>query len=477
MIIVYFLFFIIFLFFIQYILNINKDKNNCKIIKYYKNLPKPVIIIDILHNRIADYNDDAENLFNLNIEYVKNLSIFDNFDDYLAIKNNIRDSIEGDFITQNIMLKNSLYSIHYTIIRENNKKFLCILFDDISNKFDYLKNLGIFSSIIEESPDGIILAKYIDYNKSPIIIYMNKTLEEITGYNRFDVIQKPLNSLFEMNVDEKTLQNIEKNIYSLRPSTLDYQYINKFGEINWVVTDIIPVNNINISNSLKVLDKMNILKKIEGYNNIDNLGIDIFISIHQKDITDVKHYENSSKSFISRLQNTLKEKITFHENIVRSIISILNTNVNNTMIINDVLKIIGELFNADRCYIFKLYEKKDYLYMDYLYEWVEEGITPEINNPTLSNISFSDVGAYDLYANLISNRISKIIVSDIKDPALKFTLDAQNIKSMIACPIFKEEKLVGYIGIDDCTNEDRNWDTQVELVLRKVSDSLSNFIH
>ena len=52
-----------------------------------------------------------------------------------------------------------------------------------------------------------------------------------------------------------------------------------------------------------------------------------------------------------------------------------------------------------------------------------------------------------------------------------------NIKSLIICPIFDiDNKLVGFIGMDDCIDPDRIWDVSVDRALRGLSKGLSSVI-
>ena len=107
--------------------------------------------------------------------------------------------------------------------------------------------------------------------------------------------------------------------------------------------------------------------------------------------------------------------------------------------INAVLTQIGEFLVSDRAYVFEI---KDEL-MNNTHEWTAPGISPQLEK--LQQLDLS----------LISDCI---IIDDVEqlqktNPAAYATLHAQEITSLIAAPIFLDNKLAGYIGIDNYDSE------------------------
>lgn len=116
--------------------------------------------------------------------------------------------------------------------------------------------------------------------------------------------------------------------------------------------------------------------------------------------------------------------------------------------INAVLTQIGEFLVSDRAYVFEI---KDEL-MNNTHEWTAPGISPQLEK--LQQLDLS----------LISDRLpffeknDCIIIDDVEqlqktNPAAYATLHAQEITSLIAAPIFLDNKLAGYIGIDNYDSE------------------------
>ncbi len=112
--------------------------------------------------------------------------------------------------------------------------------------------------------------------------------------------------------------------------------------------------------------------------------------------------------------------------------------------INAVLTQIGEFLVSDRAYVFEI---KDEL-MNNTHEWTAPGISP-LQQLDLSLIS-------DWLPFFEKNDC--IIIDDVEqlqktNPAAYATLHAQEITSLIAAPIFLDNKLAGYIGIDNYDSE------------------------
>lgn len=116
--------------------------------------------------------------------------------------------------------------------------------------------------------------------------------------------------------------------------------------------------------------------------------------------------------------------------------------------INAVLTQIGEFLVSDRAYVFEI---KDEL-MNNTHEWTAPGISPQLEK----------LQQFDL--SLISDWLpffeknDCIIIDDVEqlqktNPAAYATLHAQEITSLIAAPIFLDNKLAGYIGIDNYDSE------------------------
>lgn len=132
--------------------------------------------------------------------------------------------------------------------------------------------------------------------------------------------------------------------------------------------------------------------------------------------------------------------------------------------INDILQIIGEFLVCDRCYIFKIKEKL----MDNTHEWCAPLVTPQQNNLQQLDLKLiSDwIPAFEKMQCVDLRNIEEIKDSNPKAYA---TLAAQDITSLLVAPIFLDDKLYGYLGID-------NYDTTKVKYSSELLLSLSMFI-
>ena len=116
--------------------------------------------------------------------------------------------------------------------------------------------------------------------------------------------------------------------------------------------------------------------------------------------------------------------------------------------INAVLTQIGEFLVSDRAYVFEI---KDEL-MNNTHEWTAPGISPQ--QEKLQQLDLSLISDWLPFFE----KNDCIIIDDVEqlqktNPAAYATLHAQEITSLIAAPIFLDNKLAGYIGIDNYDSE------------------------
>lgn len=116
--------------------------------------------------------------------------------------------------------------------------------------------------------------------------------------------------------------------------------------------------------------------------------------------------------------------------------------------INAVLTQIGEFLVSDRSYVFEI---KDEL-MNNTHEWTAPGISPQLEK--LQQLDLSLISDWLPFFE----KNDCIIIDDVEqlqktNPAAYATLHAQEITSLIAAPIFLDNKLAGYIGIDNYDSE------------------------
>ena len=116
--------------------------------------------------------------------------------------------------------------------------------------------------------------------------------------------------------------------------------------------------------------------------------------------------------------------------------------------INAILTQIGEFLVSDRAYVFEI---KDEL-MNNTHEWTAPGISPQLEK--LQQLDLSLISDWLPFFE----KNDCIIIDDVEqlqktNPAAYATLHAQEITSLIVAPIFLDNKLAGYIGIDNYDSE------------------------
>lgn len=123
-----------------------------------------------------------------------------------------------------------------------------------------------------------------------------------------------------------------------------------------------------------------------------------------------------------------------------------------------VLSRLGQSLAVDRVYVFRNHWDPDgTLLTSQEHEWTAEGVIPQIDNPDLQNVPFV-VGGFGRWVaalskgNVIQGRVKEFPESE------QAVLLPQEIRSLLAVPIFVNQQWWGFMGFDDCRTE-RVWET------------------
>jgi diguanylate cyclase (GGDEF)-like protein/PAS domain S-box-containing protein len=112
---------------------------------------------------------------------------------------------------------------------------------------------------------------------------------------------------------------------------------------------------------------------------------------------------------------------------------------------------LGEAVAADRVYVFENHVDPDsgHLLASQRYEWVGEGIEPQLDNPEMQNMAY-ERSIPNWLGTLTSGEAVHGLVEDMpaEERAL---LEPQGILSIAVVPIFLDGQFWGQIGFDDCT--------------------------
>ncbi len=235
-------------------------------------------------------------------------------------------------------------------------------------------------------------------------IFLNQSWENITGFT----IEESLGRKFIefIHPDDKAVSldlftqliNGEKD-YSRK----EIRYLTKKGEFRWI----------------EVYTKSGVNEKNEVTGTYGSL----------QDITERKHaheFENEMLQLSPQLTGITLSEIS----------SALNLS----------LARIGKFLNADRAYIFEF--NASVTEMTNTYEWCNEGIPSE-----MQNLQKVPVSLFPKWMETILKRENIIIpsVSDLPESwkAEKEIIENQQIQSLIVIPMFSENQLIGFVGLDD----------------------------
>ncbi len=125
--------------------------------------------------------------------------------------------------------------------------------------------------------------------------------------------------------------------------------------------------------------------------------------------------------------------------------------------IQEVLARLGRSAAASRAYLFQIDLNNKYpeTYFNQRYEWVNRGISAQIDNPDLQGFSFTRAGFLDWESQLRQGKSISGLVKDFPKPVADFLRD-ENILALAIVPIFAFKQLWGFLGFDECDRE-RLW--------------------
>lgn len=164
----------------------------------------------------------------------------------------------------------------------------------------------------------------------------------------------------------------------------------------------------------------------------------------------------------------LKKKLHTEETLV-ACIQTLNQNIDIKQAINQLLKLIGDYHCADRSYIFEIdFDEK---VVSNTYEWCKEGIAPQIDK--LQGVSFRLMQSwFEQFERTGEFYIDSLDKNAVKTLAEYEILEAQGIQSLMAAPLRWEGKIVGFLGVD---NPSENTDAMT--LMRSVASFIINDIN
>ncbi len=268
-----------------------------------------------------------------------------------------------------------------------------------------------------------------------IILKINEAAERLLGYKINELIGQPFQRIFDI------------------PQNEFYNYIHSLDK-----------NEVS-RGTLKLKSKNGQELVFEYQNSI------------VKDLNFPKAIRGIARNVTERIkaEEELKKKDLLLTSVADASILLL-TNPDHNNAIQEALRILGTATGVDRVYIFENSRDPitDELLMSQRFEWCREGIEPQISNPLLQNLPYSDPSTEPLFKKVLSGEIYSGIVRFMSDPE-KNILEPQAIKSILIIPIYIGKNFWGFIGFDDCTNE-REWAETEKAVLKTAAGSLGGLI-
>jgi len=131
--------------------------------------------------------------------------------------------------------------------------------------------------------------------------------------------------------------------------------------------------------------------------------------------------------------------------------------------IDAILMDVAEHYDADRAYVFEF--SHDRKTIDNTYEWCRDGIEPQID--VLQAVPYESVAVWVEEFERVGAFFISALNKDVDADSLTYEiLEPQGIESLIAAPIFDDNKIIGFIGVD---NPHKNTD---DIVILKATASL-----
>lgn len=139
--------------------------------------------------------------------------------------------------------------------------------------------------------------------------------------------------------------------------------------------------------------------------------------------------------------------------------------------IDEVLRRIGDATTASRAYIFENFTARDGSFRcRQIHEWSAEGVEPQIDNPDLRDFPWIEGGWEDEMRTLAAGAIVNGPVAE-RPESERSLLEKQQIRSVLAVPVFVEDEWWGFAGFDDCFTE-RTWSTAEVEALKAAAGTL-----
>jgi len=138
--------------------------------------------------------------------------------------------------------------------------------------------------------------------------------------------------------------------------------------------------------------------------------------------------------------------------------------------VTEALGLVGEAIHVDRVYIFETITLENGRPgAAQRYEWVAGSTEPQLDNPALQAVPFDEVMP-DWWEAFSKGEAVCGKTAERPSPSREI-LEAQDVQSLLVCPITLDGKLWGFVGFDDCHSA-RDWPTTEISLLKTLARAL-----
>ncbi len=309
---------------------------------------------------------------------------------------------------------------------------------DIQNnvRIEMIEKNHQMRTAMENLKSGVVISDLRDHTE--VAIYINKAFTEITGYTEEEVLGKNCSFLRGEETDLASALAIRNAIDQHDAITINIINYRKDGSKFWNEFSLSPV--------------------------VNKAG-------------ELNYYVGLINDVTQRVE--MEEGLKGKEYLLRAVAEVNNlilVNINQSEAINRALKILGEATKVDRVYIFRNHTDEDTgdVYCNQIYEWVKEGVEPQIDSPELQNLPYIEAGFGRWLSTLEQSGMISGSVAEFPREEQEI-LKAQDILSLLVVPIFVERRLWGMIGFDDCTIG-RPWSEGEMMILKSTAAGIGSAI-
>jgi PAS domain S-box-containing protein len=284
-----------------------------------------------------------------------------------------------------------------------------------------------YRNFIEGSLEGVYFLQYdepidtkLDKNKQIRLLYetgyineCNDLFARMYGYSRKeDMIGHRIKVLYGDTLNEENRNSLLRFIKGgYKEQNLETREIDAFGNEKYFINNVLGIVK-------------------DGYL-IANWGTQIEITERKKAEKENQYYKELFSSVAKAEEYLLVEK-EFPVAVLKS------------------LKETGRALDVDRVYIFENITEIDTekILMSLKFEWCSDFTVPQLEIKEFSEIPYDKFSSIWL-DELLKGKMISGLIKDFPEPERSF-LKSQNVKSMFIVPIFIDDSLWGFIGVDDC---------------------------